>query len=200
MTRKCGKRPSVTVIQPINVPLPVKLTVEQFELLDRSGAFDRYAKTELIEGAIYAMQGQFRPHSFAKNELTYRLRRSLEALGSDLLPQSEPTVAMPPVNAPEPDIVVTNAPKGDGYTPLESVVLAVEIADSTAAFDLGTKAALYSRQGIPEYWVLEIPATTLHQFWNPTESGYREGRSIAIGERIESITIPGLAVESDGLI
>jgi hypothetical protein len=190
----------VTAIQPINVPERVKLTIEQFEMLDRAGAFDRYAKTELIEGTIYAMQGQFRPHSFAKNELTYRLRLALEALGSDFLPQSEPTVAMPPVNAPEPDIVVTNAPKGEGYTPLDSVALAVEIADSTAQFDLGTKAALYSRQALPEYWVLEIPAATLHQFWSPAESGYRECRSIPIGQRIESVTIPGLAVESDGLI
>jgi Uma2 family endonuclease len=190
----------VTAIQPINVPQRVKLTIEQFELLDRSGAFDRYAKTELIEGAIYAMQGRFRPHSFAKNELTYRLRRALEALGSDLLPQSEPTVSIPPVNAPEPDIVVTSAPRGEGYTPLHSVALAVEIADSTVAFDLGTKAMLYSRHAIPEYWVLEIPTATLHQLWSPSEEGYRQKRSVPIGRSIESVTIVGLSVESDGLI
>ena len=190
----------MTAIQPINVPQRVKLTIEQFELLDRSGAFDRYAKTELIEGAIYAMQGQFRPHSFAKNELTYRLRRALEGMGSDLLPQSEPTVSMPPVNAPEPDIVLTNAPKGEGYTPLRSVALAVEIADSTVAFDLGMKAMLYSRQAVPEYWVLDIPKAILHQLWSPSEDGYREKRSVPIGQPFESVTIAGLAVESDGLI
>jgi Uma2 family endonuclease len=190
----------MTVIQPLNVPQPVKLTIEQFEMLDRAGAFDAYAKTELIDGAIYAMQGQFRAHSFAKNELTYRLRRALEALGSPLLPQSEPTVSMPPVNAPEPDIVVTSAPKGEGYTPLESVALAIEISDSTATFDLGTKANLYSREGIPEYWVLEIPAATLHQFWSPSRHGYRKSRSVALGDRVESLTIPGLSVESDGLV
>ncbi len=31
-------------------PQPVKLTVGQFALLDGSGAFDAYRKTELIEG------------------------------------------------------------------------------------------------------------------------------------------------------
>lgn len=190
----------MTVLEPPNVPRPVKLTIEQFELLDRSGAFAGYAKAELIEGAIYVMQGQFRAHSFAKNELTYRLRRALEAMGSGLLPQSEPTVAMPPINLPEPDIVVTSAPRGEGYIPCSSVALAVEISDSTAAVDLGEKARLYGRNDVPEYWVLEIPAGTLHQFWSPSTEGYGESRSVSLGGRIESVTVPGLAVESDGLI
>ena len=190
----------MTVIQPINVPLPVKLTIEQFELLDRSGAFDRYAKTELIEGAIYAMQGQFRPHSFAKSELAFRLWTALRAIGSPLMPIVEGSVAMPPLSAPEPDISVTAAPRGEGYIPLDSIALAVEVSDSTAAFDLRDRATLYSSQGVPEYWVLEIPAATVHQFWSPSETGYRESRSIPVGERIESVTIPKLVVESSGLI
>ncbi len=190
----------MTVIQPINVPQQVKLTIEQFELLDRSGAFDRYAKTELIEGAIYGMQGQFRAHSFAKSELHFRLRTALDAIGSPLMPIVEGSVAMPPLSAPEPDICLTAAPRGEGYIPLASVALAVEVSDSTAAFDLKDKAALYAGRGVPEYWVLEIPAATLHQFWSPAETGYRESRSIAIGERIESLTVPGLAVESAGLV
>ena len=190
----------MTVIRPVNVPQPVKLTIEQFELLDLSGAFDGYSKTELIEGAIYATQGQFRRHSFAKNELTYRLRRKLEEMGSDLLPQSEATVAMPPSSAPEPDIVLTREPKGESYVPLSSVALVVEIADSSIAFDLKEKAALYAKQGVAEYWVLDVPAGTLHQLWAPTALGYEEGRSLPLEGLIESVTITGLSVEGDGLI
>lgn len=190
----------MTAIQPVNVPQPVKLTIEQFELLDRSGAFDGYAKTELIEGAIYAMQGQFRPHAFAKDELAYRLRRALEDLGSGLLPLTEVTVGMPPLSAPEPDICLTSEPRGQGYVPLESVALAIEIADSTASFDLGQKAPLYAKHGIPEYWVVELPTGMIHQYWNPAEDGYREARSGRLGERLESRTIGSLAVETDGLI
>ncbi len=190
----------MTVIQPLNVPQPVKLTIEQFQLLDRSGAFDGYAKTELIEGAIYAMQGQFRAHSFAKSQLAYRLYAQLQSMRSPLTPIVEGTVSMPPISAPEPDISITAAPRGEGYIPLDSVALAIEVSDSTAAMDMREKAVLYSRKGVPEYWVLEIPAATLHQFWSPSEQGYQENRSIPIGETIESVTIAGLTVESDGLI
>jgi hypothetical protein len=47
---------------------------------------------------------------------------------------------------------------------------------------------------------VKISAATLHQFWSPAEGGYRESRSIPIGERIESVAIPGLAVESSGFV
>lgn len=190
----------MTVIQPVNVPQPVKLTIGQFEMLDASGAFDGYAKTELIEGAIYAMQGQFRRHSYAKNELTYRLRLKLEEMGSKLLPQAEASVAMAPSSAPQPDIVLTSEPRGESYVPLASVALIVEISDSSIAFDLSDKAALYARQRVPEYWVVDLPAATLHQLWGPADTGYAEARSVPLGGTIESLTIAGLAVESDGLI
>jgi Uma2 family endonuclease len=190
----------MTAIQPVNVPQPVKLTIEQFELLDRTGAFDGYAKTELIEGAIYAMQGQFRPHAFAKSELAYRLRRAVEEIGSELVPIIEVTVGMPPVSAPEPDIALTSAPRGEGYAPLESVALAIEVADSTASFDLEQKAPLYARHGIPEYWVVDIPARLIHIFWSPSPEGYREARAIDVGRRVASATVPGLEIDSEGLV
>jgi Uma2 family endonuclease len=39
--------------------------------------------------------------------------------------------------------------------------LVVEVADTTLSFDLTTKAALYARAGIVEYWVLDVPGRRL---------------------------------------
>jgi Uma2 family endonuclease len=39
--------------------------------------------------------------------------------------------------------------------------LVVEVADSTLNFDLTTKAALYARAGIAEYWVLDVSGRRL---------------------------------------
>jgi Uma2 family endonuclease len=191
----------MTAIQPMNVPQPVKLTIEQFELLGRSGAFDGYAKTELIEGAIYAMNAQYVAHAFAKSELGVRLAMALRESGSHLRMVVEGTIAMPPNSAPEPDICVAEIVAGSrSYISLSGVALVVEVADSSIAFDLKEKAALYAMHGIPEYWVLELEGAVMHQLWSPSAEGYREGRSVALGQRIESATIVGLEVESDGLI
>ena len=58
------------------------------------------------------------------------------------------------LNAPEPDVILLNKPDTTIKTiqpVLEDVRLLIEIADSTAAYNLGTKSTLYTRAGIPEY-------------------------------------------------
>jgi len=190
----------VTLIAPLNVPQPVKLRIEDYELLLRAGTFSHLAKTELIEGVIVEMNSQYRRHSFAKNELTYRLRRALEALGSPYSAQSETTVALPPYSAPEPDVVLTSAPRGDGYVPLESVALLIEVSDSTISFDLGAKAAMYAAHGVPEYWVVDLPAAQIHQLWHPSEGTYQDRRSIAVGGPVQSLTLTDLTIETNGIL
>jgi Uma2 family endonuclease len=183
---------------PLNTePLPVKLRIEDYLLLDRSGAFDAYTKTELIEGEIYFMNAQHRPHALAKMELYDALRDRLRALGSPLRPIVEASIAIPERSAPEPDIVLTSEPIGQGLIPLASVALVVEVSDTTLATDLGRKAALYARHCIPEYWVADIEGRRIHQMWSPAGDAYAERREIKFGERIEAATIDGLAVETE---
>jgi Uma2 family endonuclease len=185
---------------PLNTePLPVKLRIEDYLLLDRSGAFDAYAKTELIEGEIYFMNAQHRPHALAKMEIYDGLRDGLRTIGSALRPIVEASIAIPERSAPEPDIVLTSEPLGEGLIPLASVALVVEVSDTTLATDLGRKAALYARHGIPEYWVAGLGGRTVHQMWGPGEEGYAERREVKFGEPIQAATIEGLTVKTAGI-
>ena len=189
----------MTYEQALTVPRPVRLTVDDFLLLDRSGAFQAYRKTELIEGVIVALNPQHRPHGYAKDELAYRLRRALEAMGSKLYVATEWSVAMPPETMPEPDITLSDEPHGEGPIPLRSVALIVEIADTTAAFDLGQKARAYAANDVPEYWVVDLAGRKLHRLTKPQAGGYADRAVIGLGERIEAATIAGLAIETSGL-
>lgn len=190
----------MTAIQEQGYPRPLKLTVDNFIALHDAGAFRGLSKVELINGELLTMSPQHRPHVYAKTQLTIRLHEALTALRSPLVPLVEGTIAMSDVDAPEPDIVLTTAPRGSGLIPLASVELAVEVADSSLAFDLGQKAELYARHGIPEYWVIAIPNASIEQMWLPNGGSYQQRRTIRIGGTIESLTIPDLAVESDGLV
>ena len=186
---------------PLNTePLPVKLRIEDYLLLDRSGAFDAYAKTELIEGEIYFMNAQHRPHALAKMELYDAFRDRLRVLGSPLRPIVEASIAIPDRSAPEPDIVLTSEPIGPGLVPVASVALVVEVSDTTLPTDLGRKAALYARHGIPEYWVADLQGGLLHQMWTPDGETYAERREVSFGHRVTAATIKGLAVETTGCI
>lgn len=191
----------MTVIQPLNVPRTIKLTIEQFLMLEEAGAFEDYTKTELIEGAIYGMNAQYVAHAVAKSRLARRLGNALEAIGSRLDAVIEGTVAMPPHSAPEPDIALAEVTPGERvFIPLDMVALVVEVSDASISFDLAEKLEMYARHRVPEYWVLDLTTGTLHQLWSPSEGGYAEARSLEIGGSIESATIAGLRVETDGLI
>lgn len=188
----------MTYEQSLTVPHPVKLTVDEFLLLDRSGAFDRYAKSELIDGTIYVVNSQFSEHMVVKNKLYRRLADACDHLGLEAW--SEGAVDMSPDSLPEPDLLVTNARPTTGAVKLPTVVLLGEVADTSLASDMGIKAALYAAKGVPEYWVVDVQGRTVHQFWEAGQDGYRHRRTVPFGEQLEAATIPGLAVETDGLI
>lgn len=168
--------------------------------LHEAGAFQGLSKVELIDGELLTRSPQHRPHVYAKTYLAFRLFEALKAMGSPLAPLIEGTVAMSDFNAPEPDIVLTAAPRGSGLIPLASVELAIEVADSSLHFDSRQKAELYARHRIPEYWVVGIPTETIEQMWLPAGGVYAQRRVVRIGDRVGSATIAGLTVESDGLI
>jgi Uma2 family endonuclease len=43
----------------------------------------------------------------------------------------------------------------------------IEVADSSLAFDLQTKARLYGAAGIPAYWVIDVQQPCLHRVHEP---------------------------------
>ena len=114
----------MTEHRPLNTAhLPVKLRIEDYLLLDRSGAFDGYAKTELLGGEIYFMNAQHRPHARVKMMLYDAIRDALIASNSPQKAMVEASIAMPDDSVPEPDIVLTSEPDGEGLIPLPSVAL-----------------------------------------------------------------------------
>jgi Uma2 family endonuclease len=100
---------------------------------------------------------------------------------------------------PEPDIALARRADGKAIAGSD-VVLAVEISDTTLDDDLGRKMRLYAAHGIAEYWVADVERQVIHQLWSPGAEGYAERREVALGERIEAVTIAGLGVETVGLV
>jgi Uma2 family endonuclease len=183
----------------LNVPHTAKLRVCDFLMLNDAGAFDKYAKSELIEGEIICMNAQYSRHARIKTRLLFAFATALQALDSDLETISEVSVHLTDDSMPEPDIVLTSH-KGNGAVPRDTLALLVEVSDTTLDYDLGRKARLYARAGIPEYWVVDVEENRVVLHANPTETGYTEKREVPFGKRLVSGAIDGLAVETDRLV
>jgi Uma2 family endonuclease len=188
-------------VQPIEVPQPVKLTVDDFLLLAESGAFDHLPKkVELLDGVITVMSPLQTRHSFVTTELIYRLKNKLAELGSPLDALIGATLTARPLNAPEPDIFVTNNPRGEGYADASEAQLVIEVSNTTAQHDLGKKRRIYAAASIPEYWVFDIPKSTIHRFWRPRDDDFAEGDRVYVPGHVKSVFIDGLEIGTEGLI
>lgn len=188
----------MTAQHAIASPQLAKLTVKDFLLLSESGAFDEYARTELIEGEIWVVNAIHRRHARAHAVLTGELFAALKTIGSPLDLFANPSTELSNISLPEPDIVIA-VPEDTKMLAGPEVRLAVEISDSTLDMDLGRKARLYAKHGVPEYWVVDVEARVIHQFCAPADDAYSERRSIAFGEPLNAATLPLLTVDTAAL-
>jgi Uma2 family endonuclease len=178
-----------------------RLTVDEFLLLDREGAFgDR--NTELFDGEVYYMSPKHRAHGRVLTQAIVSLAKALESIGGDLGILTDISVRLSNYDVPEPDIAITDAAEGDGILPLEALKLAIEVSDSTLAKDLGFKEELYARAGVPEYWVIDCNENRVLMHANPRSEadggGYDGQLDVPFGEVLYSATIQGLVVETAG--
>lgn len=189
----------MTAQETLGRPQRAKLTVGDFLLLDRSGAFRAYAKTELIDGTVIVVNAQYSEHFTVKTLLLRRLADACDALGQGYEAWTEGSIDIPPHDVPEPDIFITRERPSKGLVRAGTVALVVEIATTSLRLDLGEKLKLYASAGIAEYWVVDVGGGAIHQMWSPENDGYAERRELPLGERLEAVMIDGLGVETAGL-
>src|SRR5262245_26128697 len=131
-----------------------RFTRDEYHRMAGVGILAEGEKVELIDGEILKKVPQGRPHASGMRRAHAVLQR---AFGSDRYVQSQLPIAPDAYSEPEPDLAVLPGPfeAFEGVHP-ETALLVVEVSDTTLPFDLGRKANLYARSGIPEYWVLNI--------------------------------------------
>lgn len=146
---------------------------------------------ELVEGELIDKMGKNMPHVFGVR----RVRRFLEqAFGWERVLSEAPIgVAQQDyrTSEPEPDVYLLREPRLAGRQPGPSdLALVVEISDTSLAFDLGVKAALYARAGIAEYWALDLNGRRLIVHRSPSEGVYKSVTAYNEHERIAPLAAP----------
>ncbi|MBE9059496.1 Uma2 family endonuclease [cf. Phormidesmis sp. LEGE 11477] len=156
-------------------------------------------QVELIDGKIVDMAPELPIH-----RATYRRGvRYLEALLKEKsVVFSAAPVSLPSDGEPELDICVVIPPESrydDRHPGPEDISLLIEVSNSTLAYDLGEKARIYAKDGIQEYWVIDIKGRQLWIHREPIEAAYRSIVKRSVG-KISPINLPGIAVEVERLL
>ena len=178
-----------------------RLTVEEFLLLDREGAFgDR--RTELFEGEVYYMSPKHRPHARAVTELVVTFAKALE--GSELSVLSDISVRLSDHDVPEPDIaVVTGSPRDYRTGHPATAALVIEVSDATLDLDRRTKLPLYAAANVPEYWIVNVADRRLEVFRTPANlpaPSYTQSLVLSPTDSISPLAAPHATIAVTNLL
>jgi Uma2 family endonuclease len=168
---------------------PGPYTVEEYFRLVEDGVLGPDDRVELLEGVIVPMSPSGPAHAHAVAILMERLIR---AVGMRAVVRGQSTYVAGARSAPEPDVAVVVGRSRDFWTRHPSAaILVVEVADSSLPTDRLTKAALYARNDVPEYWIVNLRHGRVEVYRQPdaTAGLYRD---IRVAAEDETLTLAGL--------
>ena len=186
---------------PEPIPNRVPMTRVMCRLLADSGLLPD--KFELIDGEVISKMGQNPLHAFVITLITTWMQRVFgEAFVRAQLSMDISTTDAE-INYPEPDMIAMSRPFTDFLTQHPTpadVLLLVEVSDTTLRFDLRTKAALYARAGVIEYWVADIVGRRFVVHREPGETEYAQVTEYAEEETLSPASRPDIAVRVADLL
>jgi len=156
-------------------------------------------QVELLNGNVVEMAPELPIH-----RATYRRgARYLEALLADrAVVFTAAPITLPSNGEPQPDIAIVTPPESrydERHPGPEDVYWIIEVSNSTLVFDLEEKAPLYARDGIAEYWVVDVPNRQLWVHRHPDVSLYREVQPLVSGN-INPLAFPDLEISVERLL
>ena len=129
-----------------------RFTRADYHAMGRAGILDHRERLELIDGAIYVMSPIGRRHAACVDWINAAFFESGGLAGRALVRVQNP-MAESEHSEPQPDLMLLAERSdryADGHPAPEEVLLLVEVADSTLAFDRRTKIPLYAADGVRE--------------------------------------------------
>ncbi len=171
-------------------------SVAEIEAMVAKGIIDEHERIELIGVEVLPMSPKGARHELVKIALNRFFQR---AAPDHLEVAQETTLRLDKDTFVEPDFCVF--PRGIDLKALngDAVLLAIEIADSSLAYDTGRKSRIYAAYGVREVWVVNADTLTTRVFRQVAPRGYKSVRSKPCGRRLEPEHAPELAVSLSGL-
>ena len=151
-----------------------RFTRGEYYRMAEVGILGKHDRVELIRGEIVEMSPIGRRHKAFVGNLGQLL---MVRLAGRAIVWVQSSIALAEDTEPEPDLAVlrrgaVSYKERDAWG--EDVLMLIEVADSSLAYDRTTKLRLYAEASIPEYWVVDCAAETVEVHRSPGPEGYRE--------------------------
>jgi Uma2 family endonuclease len=180
-----------------------RFTVEEYQKMGQAGIFHEDDRLELMDGEVLEMSPIGWRHVHCVRQLNRILSRFADRRTTNGK-RYEVAVQDPFIldehGEPQPDLVLLLNPPVGRLPGFEEVALALEVADTSLAYDRNVKLPRYAETGIPETWLVDLKADRIEVHSEPSPGGYRKTTRYARGERVESATLPDLTFDASEVL
>lgn len=167
-------------------------TFKEVLLMQQRGILPPDNRLELIRGELVEMSPIGKTHGWVVNWISKLFNKLIE---EDQMVWVQTSILFDEHSAPEPDIALVQWKKGGKYPrhpQPDEILLIIEVADTSLAYDRKVKAPLYASFGIPEYWILDLEKQRVERYRLPQQDSYGEREVVGKGQ---VVVVPGLGAE-----
>lgn len=177
-----------------------RFTVADYHRMAEAGILDQRARVELIDGEIIDMSPIGRTHKACVDHLN---RLFVQRLGDKAIVRVQSGVPVSEHSEPEPDLALLRE-RPDFYADTDAgsadVLLIVEVADTSLAYDRRRKVPMYARNGIPEVWVVDVNGERVFVYREPRPEGCRVTFEVRGQAGLSPLAFPELLLTADDVV
>lgn len=169
-------------------------TVENYHRMAEAGILSEEDRVELIDGEVVQMSAIGLRHQASVDRATRFLTRTV---GDDAIVRVQGSARLSLYSEPEPDLLLLRF-REDFYAESaagpDDILLIVEVADSSLAYDRTVKSSLYARSGIADYWILSLVDDVLEVRRTPVGGAYRSVTTHESADSVRPLALPEIEV------
>ncbi len=175
-------------------------TTAEYHRMIEAGIFTEDDRVELIDGEVIKMAAIGPRHAACVKKLAEFLIVKVRKFAT--IGVQDP-VQLSDYSEPEPDISLLKRREdfyAQGHPRPEDILVAIEVADTTADSDREVKIPAYARAGILEVWLVDLYNDRIEVHTRPASGVYQEVRIVLRGQKVISSTIPQLKLKADDIL
>jgi len=168
------------------------ISVEDFSRIEEAGVFAPEERVELLDGKLIALPQVGPRHAGAVTRLTHLL---MSRLGDRALVRVRLPALIDDYSEPLPDLLVTRVEQdyfSSRHPSATDVLLLIEVADTSLAYDQDKKLPTYARDGIAEVWIVDLKANRLLVYRDPRGDQYESTIVLHPKEMLAPLAFPDI--------
>jgi Uma2 family endonuclease len=172
-----------------------RIRVDEYHRMIEAGILGEDEHLQLVDGMLVTMSPQGRPHAFVIQKLNRLLARILP---DDFEVLTQLPLTLGEDSEPEPDLAVAHARDAASRTEHPTTaLLVIQVAGESLRFDRRSKAALYARAGVPEYWIVNLESALIEVHREPDAPSARYRKTLVChrGEILTATVLPTIRVD-----